>query len=42
VDIALAVSQWQKEGVPLKEIRARIDAKYTAMGYTSTPTPPIP
>jgi len=42
VDIALAVSQWQKEGVSLKEMRNRIDTKYKAMGYTPTPTPPIP
>jgi len=41
VEITLAVSQWQKEGVPLKEIRARIDAKYSAMGLTPTPTPPV-
>jgi len=42
VDITLAVSQGLKDGTPLKQIRAQIDAKYQAMGYTPTPTPPIP
>jgi len=42
VDIALAVSQWQKEGVPLKEIRTRIDDQYSKLGYTPTDTPAVP
>ncbi|MHB8791829.1 MAG: hypothetical protein ACYC6O_00610 [Thermoleophilia bacterium] len=42
MDIALAVSQWQKEEVPLKEIRARIDDEYSKLGYKPTPTPAVP
>lgn len=40
VEEALDVYQWQKEGIPLKEIRSRIDEKYSKFGEP-TDTPPI-
>jgi hypothetical protein len=40
VNEALDVYMWQKEGVTLKEIRSRIDAKYSRYGE-STDTPEI-
>jgi hypothetical protein len=40
VDIALDVIQWNEQGIPLKEIRARIDEKYSKYG-PGTPTPPV-
>ncbi|MHB0867650.1 MAG: hypothetical protein ACYC6B_06230 [Thermoleophilia bacterium] len=42
METALDVLQWNQQGIGIKEIRQRIDAKYSAMGYTPTPTPPIP
>ncbi len=40
VDEALDVYRWQKEGVPLAEIRSMIDEKYLRFGEP-TDTPPI-
>ncbi len=40
VNEALDVFKWQKEGVPLAEIRSRIDEKYSRFGEP-TDTPPI-
>jgi hypothetical protein len=40
VEIALDVLQWNQQGVPLKDIRTRIDSKYSKYGIP-TPTPPV-
>ncbi len=40
VEEALDVGKWQAEGVSLKDIRARIDEKYSEYG-TPTNTPPV-
>ncbi len=31
----------KQQGMNLKDIRARIDEKYSGAGYTPTPTPPV-
>jgi len=40
VEIALDVLQWNEDGIPIKEIRTRIEDKYSKYG-PGTPTPPV-
>jgi hypothetical protein len=40
VEIALDVLQWNDEGLPIKEIRQKVEDKYSYIG-PGTPTPPV-
>lgn len=42
MNIALDVLQWNQQGMPIKDIRAKIDGKYGNGKYgPPTPTPPV-